>query len=587
MDAVIAFALGALLSVSGLIFFRRKPQEVDLSGEMKLYKSFLEHTSDGMVILDGDYKILDVNPSFLRMFDYSEHELLGNPLYQYILASEYQESDDASALIRLDHDEYETVRTRKNGMPMVVKIRTFSLEVPTEDGMKQCLCSQYTDVTEHREHERKIQELAYYDTLTSLPNRYLLEMRVSEMMLEKTGFSMIYMDLNGFKHINDTLGHDFGDKLLVAFSRRVRGNIKKDDFLARLGGDEFVLLLPWTPRDHASSVIKRIHELQGNPFLIEGQRVYVGLAAGITAYPDDGVSVKELFRFADIAMYTAKQESRPYLYYDAKMHESYQQRMELEQQLIPALKKEGEIVLHYLPVYDVKRQRFVSLEALCRWNHPRKGLLNSSEFIHIAEDSKLIFELGALVLRTAFRQAEDWRQQGLGLSVTVNLSAKEVLFSETVELLQELKTQYPESAGLIELEITEAVTILNETRGREIVHGIKQMGFKIILDDFGVGYSSLSLLRDLHIDRLKIDKYLIDDAQQTNSTALILKGLLHIAGLLDVDVVAEGISTPEQRELLEQIGFRYLQGFYFSRPLPAEDVPSLVEKKHSYTEIGS
>jgi diguanylate cyclase (GGDEF)-like protein/PAS domain S-box-containing protein len=585
MEAVIAFVFGAL--VSGLIFYRRKPQEVDLSSDMKLYKSFLEHTSDGMVILDDDYTILDVNPSFLKMFDYSEHELLGNPLYQYILTTEYQESDDASALIRLDHDEYETVRTRKNGMPMVVKIRTFSLEVPTENGVKQCICSQYTDVTEHREHERKIQELAYYDTLTSLPNRYLLEMRVSEMMLEKTGFSMIYMDLNGFKHINDTLGHDFGDKLLVAFSRRVRGNIKKDDFLARLGGDEFVLLLPRTPRDHASSVIKRIHDLLGNPFLIEGQRVYVGLAAGITAYPDDSGSVKELFRFADIAMYTAKQESRPYLYYDTKMRESYQQRMELEQQLIPALKKEGEIVLHYLPVYDVKQHRFVSLEALCRWNHPQKGLLNSSEFIHIAEDSKLIFELGGLVLRMAFRQADIWRQQGLGLSVTVNLSAKEVLLSETVELLQDLKTQYPEAAGLIELEITEAVTILNEKRGREIVAGIKRMGFKIILDDFGVGYSSLSLLRDLHIDRLKIDKYLIDDAQQTNSTALILKGLLHIARLLDVDVVAEGISTPDQRELLEQIGFRYLQGFYFSKPLPAEDVLPLVEKKHSYTAVVS
>jgi diguanylate cyclase (GGDEF)-like protein/PAS domain S-box-containing protein len=551
-----------------------------LDRERRLYKSFLEHTSDGIVILDQDYRIMDVNTRFLQMFDYAEHELLGNPLYQYILTSEYQDEKTPSALIRLDHDEYETVKTKKNGMPLVVRISTFTLDIPTDSGIQQCICSQYTDVTEKREREKKIQELAYYDTLTGLPNRYLLESRVSEMVREKLKFSMIYMDLNGFKHINDTLGHDFGDKLLVALSRRIRGNIKQDDFLARLGGDEFVLLLPSTPREHASSVITRIHNLLSSPFLIEGQRIYVGLAAGITAHPDDGTSVKELFRYADIAMYTAKQNSKPYLYYDVQMHQQYLERMELEQQLIPALKTEGEIVLHYLPVYDISTDEIVSFEALCRWNHPTKGILNSSEFIHIAEDSKLIFELGALVLKSAFKQADQWKSDGLKLSVTVNLSAKEVLLAETVDLLKQLRLQYPEAAGLIELEITEAVTILNEEKGRKVVQRLKALGFKIILDDFGVGYSSLSLLKDLKIDRLKIDKHLIDDAEYANSTALILKGLLHIAKLLDVDVVAEGIGTAEQKHILEDIGFRYLQGFYFSQPLPAHDAVKLVKIQH-------
>ncbi|MGM0431437.1 MAG: sensor domain-containing protein [Spirochaetota bacterium] len=549
--------------------------------ERILYRNLFDHASDGIVLMDENYQVCEVNQSFLKMFDFAEEELLGNPLYQYILTSEYANKELPDALIRVDQDQYETVRTRKNGMPVVVRISTFTLELPTEGGYKTYICSQYTDITEKQESERRIRELAYYDSLTSLPNRYLLESRVSEMLMVPgmRQFSFVYMDLNGFKHINDTLGHEFGDELLIAFSKRVRGNIKEDDFFARMGGDEFVLLLPKTPREHASKVIERINELLNNPFHIKGQRVFVGLAAGIAAFPDDAASPDELYRFSDIAMYTAKQKKLPYLYYDQEMQKQYKERMELEQQLVEALKQDEQFVLHYLPVYDLKEERFVSFEALCRWDHPQEGVIPSARFIPIAEDSQLIYRLGRLVLDKVFKQSHLWVSEGYDFLTSVNLSAKELLLAETIDYIEELVGKYPGIQKRLEIEITEAASLIDAQQGRDAVGRLKAMGFKIILDDFGIGYSSLNFLRDLRADSIKVDKHLIDDVKHANSTGLILKGLLHLAHTLGVEVIAEGISTQEQRDTLAGLGFRYMQGFLFSKPLVADQVPALVKNK--------
>ncbi len=598
MDWMLQWFLLVLVSVvsagvTGVVIngvYRRKfylakseaDRKLNISAEAEriMYKSLLDHTSDGIVLMDENYTVCEVNRSFLQMFDYAENELLGNPLYKYILSAEYALDEMSDAIIRTDHDRYETVRTRKNGMPIVVQISTFMLDLPTQEGTRKFICSRYTDITEKKEAEKKIKELAYYDTLTSLPNRYLLESKVAELILmsKESSFSFIFMDFNGFKHINDTLGHEFGDALLVAFSKRVRGNIKQNDFLARMGGDEFVLLLPDTPREMACKVVERINTLLQNPFLINGQRIFIGLATGIAGYPEDSVSADELYRCADIAMYTAKQQKLSYVYYNEELKNQYRERLELEQDLIAALKHKNEIVLHYLPVIDLEKHKIISFEALCRWHHPKLGLIPSARFIPVAEDSQLIYKLGSVVLQMAFKQAYEWKASGFEFSVTVNLSAKEVLLAETVQQIDALRKKYKGIEDRIELEITEAVSIMNVERGKYVVAQLRSMGFKIILDDFGVGYSSLSFLRDLHVDRLKIDKRLIDDVQHTNSTSLILKGLLHLASIIDVDVVAEGVSTMEQKLILEEIGFTYLQGFLFSEPVPAEEVEHVMRQ---------
>ncbi len=551
-----------------------------LEGEKLLYKSLLDNVSDGIVLMDPDYTIIQVNKSFLNMFEYAEGELLGNPLFQYILTANSEDIDSQEALIKIDEDSYEAVRVRKNGDPIIVNISTFTIKLPTHDGHRPFICSQYSDVTEKVKKEKKITELAYFDSLTSLPNRYLLEAKASELHLkgDDRQFSFVFMDLNGFKHINDTLGHEYGDALLIAFSKRVKGNIKKNDFLARIGGDEFVLLLPNTPRDRAYKVVERINGLLENPFMIKGQRIFIGVAAGITGYPDDSESIDELQRFADIAMYTAKQQKIPYLYYDEKMKNQYQEKMTLEQNLASALKAKDEILLHYLPVIDFSDQRVVSVEALCRWNHPELGVIPPSKFIPIAEDSQLIYELGAYVLKRAFKQAYNWHNEGYDFGVTVNLSAKEVLLAGTLTLIKKLVKQYPGVEKVIGLEITESITMLNAQRGKDAIKELKAIGLTIILDDFGSGYSSLSFLRDLEADRLKIDKHLIDDIEYSNATTLILKGLLHLAQMMDLQVIAEGISSIEQMELVQDIGFAYGQGFLFSKPVKAADIDIMLEE---------
>ena len=291
----------------------KKNFSTSVVSERQLYKNLLDHTSDGVVLMDKDYTIIEVNKSFLRMFEFAETEIKGKPLYQYILSDAACSDSNQEALIRTEHDAYETVRIKKNGDPIIVKITTFTVDLATDAGEKQFICSQYTDVTEIVKKEKRITELAYYDALTSLPNRYLLESKAEEMQMMggASRYSFVFMDLNGFKHINDTLGHEYGDALLVAFCKRVRGNIKQDDFFARIGGDEFVLLLPHTPRKIAYKVVERIHKMLENPFMIKGQRIFVGVAAGITGYPEDSSSIEELQRFADIAMYTANSSISP------------------------------------------------------------------------------------------------------------------------------------------------------------------------------------------------------------------------------------------------------------------------------------
>ncbi|MCF7933784.1 MAG: EAL domain-containing protein [Spirochaetia bacterium] len=560
---------------------------VSLAAERQLYTSLLEHTTDGVVLMDMDYTIREVNSSFLKMFEFAEGELNGKPLYQYILSDvSCPNYTTHEALIKSDNDSYETIRIKQNGDPVIVKVVTFTVSMPTLEGEKHVICSQYTDVTEMVQKEQKISELAYYDSLTGLPNRYLLKSKAAEIQMDgrDTQFSFVFMDLNGFKHINDTLGHEYGDALLIAFSKRVRGNIKRHDFLARIGGDEFVLLLPNTPRKMAYRVVERIHQVLENPFMINGQRLFIGAAAGITGYPEDSHSVKELQRFADIAMYTAKKQHVPYRYYSKEMSKQYNERLQLEQSLSAALKRPHEILLHYLPVIDLEDFSVLSFEALCRWDHPEQGLISSAKFIQIAEDSQLIYDLGTLVLKKAFKQAYRWKQAGYDFTVTVNLSAKELVLPGTIGKLRRLLKQYPGVEHQVELEITEAVSMLNLEKGKESVRQLKDLGFSIILDDFGSGYSSLTFLRELEVDRLKIDKHLIEDARYSNATGLILKGLHHLASIMDVDIIAEGVSTIEQRQLLESIGFRYLQGFLFSEPVPAQEIDQvlarLAQSKH-------
>lgn len=545
------------------------------------YKNLFVHSSDGIVLMDEEFCILQVNKSFLNMFEYKEEELLGNPLYRFIIPSTERGEECQEGLLKRAAGTFEAVRTKKNGMAVVVEISVFTIELPGEHGIERFIYSQYTDITKKKETEKRIRELAYYDTLTSLPNRWLLNKRVQDLIRFDTAgklyFSLIYIDLNGFKHINDTLGHNFGDELLVAFSSRIKANIKNDDFLARIGGDEFVLLLPMTSKDLAGRVMSRITKLMDNPFLIEGQRIFIGASSGIAQYPDDTKEAEDLFRYADIAMYAAKRQKKGVAFYTPELLDQYRERLDLEQGLYQAIQS-GDIDLYYQPVIDIKTMTVASLEALSRWNHPEKGIIPSAKFISIAEDSHLIVELGKQMLRKAFAQAAAWRHEGQYLKIAVNLSAKELVREDTVLEIERLRKRYPESQGWIQLEITEAVSLLDMEHGTAMIRRIKELGFSVILDDFGTGYSSLSFLKDMHIDGLKIDRRLVESAERTNSTGLILKGLLHLASILRIDVVAEGVSDERVDEVVKRLGFTFAQGYHYSPAIPAQDVPALLQR---------
>ena len=432
------------------------------------------------------------------------------------------------------------------------------------------------DITERKQAEEMIQHMAFYDTLTSLPNRNMLMERLRNAIRDYGGqgqrMALLMMDLDRFREINDTLGHHRGDLLLQQVGRRLRETIFVRDVVARLGGDEFaVLLLKLTNEGDIQVAIEKITEALKAPFVVEDVQIAVETSIGVALYPSHGTDPDTLIQRADVALYTAKKSGTGYALYTAELDRHSPQRLALMAELRQAI-EQNQLVLHYQPKVILKDQKVFGVEALVRWKHPQRGTIMPDEFIGPAEQTGLIHPLAHWVLKEAMGQCSNWQKAGLEVAVSINLSARNLLDPKLPERVVELLQTSGVSPDRIQFEITESAIMTDPTHAQDILMKLHGIGIKISIDDFGIGYSSLSYLRKLPVVQIKVDKSFVINMTQNEGDAKIVYSTIQLAHNLGLEVVAEGVETQEILDRLIKMGCDAAQGYYISRPIPAEEL---------------
>lgn len=443
------------------------------------------------------------------------------------------------------------------------------------------------DITQRKHAEEQLLQSTLHDSLTGLPNRASFHDRV-DLALERaqgraqSPFAVLFLDLDRFKLINDGYGHEAGDRLLVEIAHRLRQAVRPGDTVARLGGDEFTVLIPDIKEpDEAVAVAKRIHDALSNPFQVDDQEVYTSVSTGIAISSSHYDNPDDILRDADIAMYQAKAEGRARHYmYDESMHPRVLSQLHLGNDLRRALDRE-EFVLHYQPIVDTSSGRIVACEALVRWQHPDRGLLPPGEFLSMAEETGLINPIGEWVLRTGCRQAAQWMHECNGSgspAVSINLFSRQFSRIELVVYIQEVLEEIQLPSDRLQLEITESAIIDLPELAIDVMHRLRNLGVKVHLDDFGTGYSSLAYLQRFAIDTLKIDRVFIQRLGSNGGGAEIVQTIITLARNLGMDALAEGIETTEQLKIVRDLGCAYGQGFLFAKPLPPEEITTLIQR---------
>jgi len=429
-----------------------------------------------------------------------------------------------------------------------------------------------------REANAELQHLVLHDTLTKLPNRLLLEDRVQQAVQEcqrgSSHCAVLFVDLDRFKTLNDSLGHFAGDNVLRTVADRLRGAVRIEDTVSRLGGDEFVILLKHLARPaDAVEVARKIIEVLSNPMHLDEHELRLGSSIGISVYPEHGDSATRLIANADAAMYHVKKSGRSnFAFFTPEMSTFFPKRLALESELRAALEK-GQLVLHYQPKVDMRSGNIVGMEALVRWQHPQRGMIAPSEFIPFAEETGLIVPLGRWVLQEACRQNRAWQELGIAdLVVAVNISGVQFQQRDLVETVADALETSGLAARHLELEITESVVMQNAPEAIVMLEQLHRMGVGLSIDDFGTGYSSLNYLKRFPIDTLKIDQSFIRDISSDNDDAAIVRAIIALAHGMRLRVVAEGVETVGQLEFLRALGNDQYQGYLYSKPLPAAEM---------------
>jgi diguanylate cyclase (GGDEF)-like protein/PAS domain S-box-containing protein len=440
------------------------------------------------------------------------------------------------------------------------------------------------DITERKRAEEQIKNLAYHDVLTGLPNRLLcndrLSVAVAQAHRRAERLAVLFLDLDRFKVINDSLGHTLGDRLLQKVGERLQSTVREGDTVARLGGDEFILLLPDAHRaEDATRVAEKLLDALKLPFRVEDRELFVTASIGISLFPEDGVDAESLIKNADTAMYRAKEQGRDnYQLYTHTMNETAVERLALESSLRKAMPLE-QLELHYQPIVEVQTGRVHGVEALLRWRHPDRGLVFPSEFIALAEVTSLIVPMGPWVLRTACAQARRWQERGHPeLAVSVNISAREFQHPDLVSQVRRALEETRLPPRCLELEITESHAMQNAEMTIATLREVKALGVRVSIDDFGIGYSSLSYLKRLPIDTLKIDQSFVRDITTDPDDAAIATAVIALAHTLKLQVVAEGVETDEQLAFLAARQCDRMQGYLFSPALPAAGCEALLSR---------
>jgi len=542
-------------------------------------RMLLNNVDEGIVSISASGKIELFNPGAERMFGYRSADILGNNV-SMLMPEPY----------RSEHDEYlqrylrtgevhvigigrEVVAQRSSGeiFPMDLRISEFYL-----DGHRQFI-GIMRDITERKAAEEKIIHLAHYDALTDLPNRLLVQDRIQQTIAwaQRAGaqFAVMFIDLDRFKSINDSLGHDAGDQLLQMVAHRLTESLRAEDTVGRQGGDEFIVLLAsLSAAEDSALVAQKILDALSAPFVINGQDLHTGASIGIAVYPQDGKDVETLLKNSDTAMYHAKEAGRSnYQFFAAQMNAAAAERLLLESNLRRAIER-SELLLHYQPLVNIADGSIVATEALVRWNHPELGLVSPARFIPVAEDSGLIVPLGEWVFRQACSQLKRWHEQGMQLPrMVVNLSPRQFRQKHLVQTFSGILSETGVDPHWLGLEITENVIMENPEVSIGILAQLKALGIELSLDDFGTGYSSLGYLKRFPIHKLKIDQSFVRDISADADDEAMVAAIIVMAHQLNIRVVAEGVETEAQLAFLREHGCDEYQGYYFSRPLPADE----------------
>ena len=545
----------------------------------------LDSLNEGVAVTDAERKLVYVNPAFTAITGYAAEEVLGkNP---HVLSSGLMDQAFYEEMWKdineSGHWEGEIIDRRKNGESYAEWLSITALKA--DDGEISRYVSVFTDISDRKETERQVAHLAQHDFLTGLPNRMLLLDRLSQAIAHarraKLKVAVMFLDLDRFKSINDTLGHFVGDKLLQEVSGSVGRVSRASDTVCRIGGDEFVIMSPnLESAEDVTVIANKLLESIAAITVISGHEVDITASIGISIFPDDGNDGEELLRHADAAMYHAKQMgSNNYQFFTTEMNRRARQRLAIENKLRHALERE-ELLLYYQPQVERLSGRITGAEALLRWNDPETGIIEPKHFISIAEETGLIIPIGAWVLREACRQNAAWRRMGLPeITVSVNLSTVQFRQKNLDVLIREaLQENALDPSGLM-LEITESVVMNDTDAAIMMLYGIKKLGVKLAMDDFGTGYSSLIYLKRLPIDKLKIDQSFVGHMADDADDAVIVSTTINMARNLGLNHVAEGVETRDQLELLSLYGCDEMQGYYFGKPVPAGEFVAFFDRK--------
>ncbi|MBU2641163.1 MAG: EAL domain-containing protein [Gammaproteobacteria bacterium] len=456
-------------------------------------------------------------------------------------------------------------------------LETHAVPLRDTQGKITALLSVTRDITERKAATEHIQHLAHHDALTDLPNRSLLHERLTQAILlaqrKNEALAVMFLDLDRFKHVNDSLGHQVGDRLLVEVARRLQTCVRASDTLARLGGDEFVLVLADVTGTHdATHAVQKMFAVLQQPFLLEGRELTITPSIGISLFPEDGRNADELIRNADAAMYQAKEAGRStFHFYTADMNARALDLLALEAALRRALER-NELVLFYQPKIELASGRMIGVEALIRWQHPEWGLVSPARFIPLAEETGLILPIGEWALREACQQAAAWRAQGQTLTVAVNLAARQFRQPALAARVAAILAETGLDAAALELEITESAMMHDPQQVTATLSELKRIGVRIAIDDFGTGYSSLGYLKLFPVDVLKIDQTFIRDAPTHSRDAAIVRVIIEMARALELQVVAEGVETAAHLDFVQAMGCDLAQGYLFAKPMPASEL---------------